>query len=58
MEAGLAVAGAIAVGTASTASAFQSLSCPVTPVVVGGSTRYQPAYQGSQEIYVAVNPPQ
>jgi hypothetical protein len=65
VEAGLAVAGALSIGTAITAAAFQSLSCPVTPVVVGGytyyqcgSTRYQPAYQGSQEIYVVVNPPQ
>jgi hypothetical protein len=38
---GLAVAGAIAVGTVITASAFQSLPCPVTPVVVGGYTYYQ-----------------
>jgi hypothetical protein len=39
--AGLAVVGAVAVGTAITASAFQSLSCPMTPVVVGGYTYYQ-----------------
>jgi hypothetical protein len=63
--AGLAVAGAVAVGTAVTAAAFQSLSCPMTPMVVGGytyyqcgSTWYQPAYQGSQVHYVVVNPPQ
>jgi len=63
--AGLAVAGAVAVGTAITASAFQALSCPMTPAVVGGntyykcgSTWYQPAYQGSQVNYVVVNPPQ
>jgi hypothetical protein len=65
VEAGLAVAGAIVVSTAITASAFQSMSCPVTPVVVGGytyfqcgSTRYQPTYQGSQVTYMVVNPPQ
>jgi hypothetical protein len=65
VKAGRAVAGAVVVGTAITASAFQSLSCPVTPVVMGGdiyyqcgSTRYPPAYQGSQEVYVVVNPPQ
>jgi hypothetical protein len=62
--AGLAVAGAVAVGTAITASAFAALSCPMTPVVMGGytyyqcgSTWYQPAYQGSQVTYVVVNPP-
>jgi hypothetical protein len=63
--AGLAVAGAVAVGTAITASAFQSMSCPMTPVIVGGytyyqcgSTWYQPAYRGSEVTYVVVNPPQ
>jgi hypothetical protein len=41
------------------------MSCPMTPVVVGGttyyqcgSTWYQPAYQGGQVNYVVVNPPQ
>jgi hypothetical protein len=55
----------VAVGTAITASAFQAMSCPMTPVVAGGytyyqcgSTWYQPAYQGSQVTYVDVNPPQ
>jgi hypothetical protein len=62
--AGLAVAGAVAVGTTITAAAFQSQSCPMTPVIVGGytyyqcgSTWYQPAYQGSQVTYMVVNPP-
>jgi hypothetical protein len=62
--AGLAVAGAVAVGTVITASAFAAMSCPMTPVVMGGytyyqcgSTWYQPAYQGSQVTYVVVNPP-
>jgi hypothetical protein len=61
--AGLAVVGAAAVGTAITASAFQAMSCPMTPVAVNGftyyqcgSTWYQPAYQGSQVTYVVVNP--
>ena len=39
--AGLAVAGAIAVGTVITASAFSAMSCPMTPVVMGGYTYYQ-----------------
>jgi hypothetical protein len=62
--AGLAVAGAAAVDTAITASAFKSMSCPMAPVVVGGythypsgSTWYQPAYQGSSVTDVVVNPP-
>jgi hypothetical protein len=52
------------VGTAITASAFQSMSCPMTPVVVNGltyyqcgSTWYQPAYKGSEVTYIVVNPP-
>jgi len=60
--AGLAVA--VAVGTTISAAAFQSLSCPMTPVVMGGytyyqcgSTWYQPVYQGGQVNYVVVNPP-
>jgi hypothetical protein len=51
-------------GTAITASAFAAMSCPMTPVVMGGytyyqcgSTWYQPAYQGSQVTFVVVNPP-
>jgi hypothetical protein len=62
--AGLAVAGAVAVGTAITASAFSAMSCPMTPVVVSGytyyqcgSTWYQPTYRGSEVTYVVVNPP-
>jgi hypothetical protein len=63
--AGLAVATGVAVGTAITASAFQLMSCPMTPVVVNGvsfyqcgSTWYQPAYQGNSVTYIVVNPPQ
>jgi hypothetical protein len=63
--AGLAVAGAVAVGTVITASAFSAMSCPMTPVMVGGyayyrcgSTWYQPTYRGSEVTYVVVNPPQ
>jgi hypothetical protein len=62
--AGLAVVGAVAVGTAITASAFQAMSCPMAPVVVNGYTYYQcgsawyqPTYQGSSVTYVVVNPP-
>jgi hypothetical protein len=62
--AGLAVAGAVAVGTAITASAFQSMSCPMTPVVVNGLTYYQcgstwhqPAYKGTEMTYIVINPP-
>jgi hypothetical protein len=62
--AGLAVVGVAAVGTAITVSAFQAMSCPMTPVVVSGSTYYQcgttwyqPAYQGGSVNYIVVNPP-
>ena len=62
--AGLAVVGAAAVGTAITASVFQAMSCPMTPVVVNGvtyyqcgSTWYQPAYRASEVTYIVVNPP-
>jgi len=60
----MAVATGVAVGTAISASAMKSMSCPMTPVVVNGytyyqcgSTWYQPAYQGSSVTYVVVNPP-
>jgi hypothetical protein len=61
----LAVAGAVAVGTALTASAFYATSCPRVPAVVNGvtyyqcgSTWYQPTYQGSEVTYVVVNAPE
>jgi hypothetical protein len=54
----------VGAGLAITTSSFAAMSCPMTPVVMGGytyyqcgSTWYQPAYQGSQVTYVVVNPP-
>jgi hypothetical protein len=61
----LAVAGAVAVGTALTASVFSAQSSSCTTVSVNGmtyhqcgSTWYQPTYQGSEVTYVVVNAPQ
>ncbi|HET7289291.1 MAG TPA: hypothetical protein VFJ67_02540, partial [Thermodesulfobacteriota bacterium] len=55
---------AIAVGTALTVSAFNSLTCTPTIVSVGGVSYYQcgsnwynQAYQGGDVVYVSVGAP-